>query len=271
MNDVVSQAVSDVNELWQLIRAEAKQASQQQPLMASFFHSNILNHKTFASAMSFFLSSLLENEDLSAMMIMDVFEQAMNDDEAIEHKMVEDLLAYYERDPACDQYMTPFLYFKGYHAIQSYRVAHYLWQQKRILLALYFQSRVAQLFDVDIHPAATLDSGLMIDHATGVVIGETAIIEKNVSMLHSVTLGGNGSTPCKRHPTIREGVLISVGAKVLGNIEVGQRAKIGAGSVVLDAVPAHVTVVGVPANIVGRSRSQMPSLDMKHQLEGDAS
>lgn len=268
MNDAV---INNVTELWQAMREEAEQASQQQPLMASFFHSNILNHKTFASAISFFLSSHLENEDLSAMMIRDVFEQAIREDSTIEQKMMQDLLAYYERDPACDQYMTPFLYFKGYHAIQSYRVAHYLWQQKRMLLALYFQHRVAQLFDVDIHPAAAIDSGLMIDHATGVVIGETAVIEKNVSMLHSVTLGGSGSESCKRHPTIREGVLISVGAKVLGNIEVGQGAKIGAGSVVLDAVPAHATVVGVPAKVVGRSRSDMPSLDMDHQLEGEAS
>lgn len=261
------QSTKDIQALWQLMRSEAQQASEQQPLMASFFYNNILNHEGFASAIRFYLSNHLASKNLSAMMLNDVFEMAMNADPLIEQRMCQDLLAHYVRDPACEQYITPFLYFKGYHAMQSYRIAHYLWTHKRTVLAAYIQSHVAQLFDVDIHPAATIAGGIMVDHATGVVIGETAVIEEDVSMLHGVTLGGSGSASGQRHPTIRKGVLISVGAKILGNIEVGEGAKIGAGSVVLSDVPAHVTVAGVPAKIVGQSHSAMPALDMDHQLE----
>lgn len=265
-----SQLTGDVKQVWQWMCAEAEQASEQQPLMASFFHGNLLNHKTFASAISFFLSHHLATDALPAMIIRDVFEQAMESDSTIEKKMCQDLLAHYTRDPACDHYITPFLYFKGFHAVQSYRIAHYLWQKKRTMLAAFIQSRVAELFDVDIHPAAVIGGGLMVDHATGVVIGETTVIEDNVSMLHAVTLGGSGSMTGKRHPTIRKGVLLSVGAKVLGDIDIGEGTKVGAGSVVLENMPSHATVVGVPAKVIGRVKGNMPSLEMDHQIEGKA-
>lgn len=258
---------TDADKIWQEMCSEAQQASEQQPLMASFFHSNILNHEHFASAIRFYLANLLATDAVPAMVVRDLFEQMMAADPTIEQNMLQDLLAHYTRDAACDQYITPLLYFKGYHAIQSYRIAHALWRQQRRLLATYLQSRIAELFDVDIHPAARIDGGLMVDHATGVVIGETTIIEKNVSMLHAVTLGGSGAAGGQRHPRIRQGVLLSTGAKVLGNIDVGEGVKVGAGSVVLSSVPAHSTVVGVPAKVIGRAASPMPSLDMNHQLD----
>jgi serine O-acetyltransferase len=256
------QANSD--DVWLSLREEARVAIEQQPLMSSYFHANILNHDTFASAISFFLSHHLANQYVSSMILRDVFMQAMQSDPSIEARMLQDLIAHFTRDPTCEQYVTPLLYFKGYHAIQSYRIAHWLWQQKRTLFAYYMQSRIAELFHVDIHPAAQIAGGLMVDHATGVVIGETTVIEENVSMLHAVTLGGSGATIGKRHPTIGRGVLLSAGAKVLGGISIGEGTSIGAGSVVLESMPKNCTVVGVPARVVGRSRSAMPSLDMKH-------
>lgn len=255
---------NNVQDVWLQLREEAVRASQQQPLMASYFHANILNHSTFSSAISFFLSHHLSNGAVSSMMMQDVFAKAMSDDATIQQRMQQDLLAHYTRDPVCDQLITPFLYFKGFHAIQSYRIAHWLWRQKRQVLAYYLQSRIAVLFDVDIHPAASIAGGLMVDHATGVVIGETAEIEENVSMLHAVTLGGSGAMTGKRHPTIAQGVLLSTGAKVFGDITIGAGTSVGAGSVVLEDIPANSTVVGVPARVVGRSRSSMPALEMEH-------
>jgi serine O-acetyltransferase len=260
---------NDIDALWQCMRGEAQLASEQQPLMASFFHSNILNHAHFSSAIRFYLSNHLASDHLSAMMLNDVFEAVMQADASIEIRMCQDLLAHYIRDPACEQYITPFLYYKGYHAMQSYRMAHGLWLGKRTLFASYIHSRVSELFDVDIHPAASIAGGIMVDHATGVVIGETVVIEENVSMLHAVTLGGSGAGTGKRHPTIRKGVLMSVGAKILGNIEIGEGTKVGAGSVVLESMPAHVTVAGVPAKIMGRATSDMPALEMDHQIESE--
>jgi serine O-acetyltransferase len=261
-----SSTTKEINsqQVWLSLCAEARIASEQQPLMASYFHANILNHETFASAISFFLSHHLANEYVSSMMLRDVFIQAMESDPSIEARMLQDLMAHYTRDPTCELYMMPLLYFKGYHAVQSYRIAHWLWQQKRTLFAYYMQSRIAELFHVDVHPAAQIAGGLMVDHATGVVIGETTIIEDDVSMLHAVTLGGSGATTGKRHPTIGRGVLLSAGAKILGGISIGEGTSIGAGSVVLESMPAHSTVVGVPARVVGRSRSAMPSLEMNH-------
>lgn len=253
--------------VWQAIRQEATEASHSQPLMASFFHSNVLNHARFQDALSFYLSSLLGSVTVPAMTIQSVFAHAFQEQPALVDHMLNDLLAHYTRDAACDQHLMPLLYFKGYHGVQTYRIAHWLWLQKRRGLALYFQHRVASLFDVDIHPAAVLGSGIMLDHATGLVIGETAVIEDDVSMLHGVTLGGSGNRQGKRHPTIRRGVLLSTGAKILGNIEVGEGAKVGAGSLVLGDVAAHSTVAGVPAKVVGKTKTTMPSLDMDHHLD----
>lgn len=260
---------SAVDDVWQTIRTEAAQASTEEPVLASFFHAAILNHDSFASAISFHLSNKLDSQAVPAMTIREVFDAAMARDGEIEAAMRADIRAHRERDPACDRYFMPFLFFKGYHALQAYRFAHYLWRSERRSLALYLQNQISQMFDVDIHPGARIGRGVMIDHATGVVVGETAVVEDNVSMLHAVTLGGTGRQGGDRHPKIREGVLISAGAKILGNIEVGAGAKVGAGSVVLDPVPARTTVAGVPARIVGRPRGESPARDMDHDLNGN--
>ena len=255
---------------WQLITSEAAEASHDEPMLASFYHASILNHHSFAAAISFHLANNLDTQALPAMIIRDVFLEAMAADPSLELAMCRDIRAHRERDPACSKSYMPFLFFKGYHALQSWRIAHWLWQRGRTCLALYFQNQISQHFDVDIHPGATIGQGIMIDHATGVVIGETTVIEDDVSMLHGVTLGGSGCAKTQRHPTIRRGVLIGVGAKILGNIEVGEGAKIGAGSVVLEHVAAHTTVAGVPAKLIGKPRVDSPALDMNHLLsEGD--
>jgi serine O-acetyltransferase len=256
-------------DVWQEIRAEGQQASVAEPVLASFYHSTILNHSSFAAAISFHLANKLDSPVLPAMILREVFEEAMEADSSIEQAMRADMRAHRERDPACNKFSMPFLFFKGYHALQSWRIAHWLWLQKRNALALYFQNQISQEFDVDIHPGARIGSGIMIDHATGVVIGETTVIEDDVSMLHSVTLGGSGCIKTDRHPKIRRGVLIGVGAKILGNIEVGEGAKVGAGSVVLDSVAPHTTVAGVPAKPIGRPKCAAPALNMDHDLNDD--
>jgi serine O-acetyltransferase len=192
-------------------------------------------------------------------------EAFLSDPNIIESAMM-DILAVQERDPAVEDYSIPLLYLKGFHALQIHRVAHWLWKQKRIPLALYLQNRSSVIFGVDVHPAATIGKGIMFDHATGVVVGETAVIEDNVSILQGVTLGGTGKQSGDRHPKIRQGVMIGAGAKVLGNIEIGVGAKVGAGSVVLESVPAHTTVAGVPAKIVGKPSCDMPSFSMEQNI-----
>jgi len=201
------------------------------------------------------------------MLIRDVIEEAIDVDESILTSAEIDILATYNRDPACEDLSTPFLYFKGFHALQAHRVANWLWCQERRTLARFFQNQISVTLGVDIHPAAQIGSGIMLDHATGIVVGETAVIEDDVSILHAVTLGGSGKESGDRHPKIRRGVLLSAGCKVIGNIEVGEGAKVGAGSVVLQDVPPHVTVAGVPAKIVGRPSGDSPALDMDHSFE----
>lgn len=262
-------AATSAQDIWAEIRAEAKNASSEEPVLASFYHACILNHGSFASAISFRLANLLDSQALPAMIIREVFNEAMAKDAALEAAMLADIRAHRERDPACDRYHLPLLFFKGYHALQSWRVAHWLWQQGREALALYFQNQISQIFDVDIHPGARIGQGIMIDHATGVVIGETTVIGDDVSMLHSVTLGGSGCAKTDRHPKIQRGVLIGVGAKILGNITIGEGAKIGAGSVVLDPVAPHTTVAGVPAQPIGKPKGDLPAQDMDHRLGED--
>jgi len=252
--------------VWQAIREEAKQASLDEPVLASFYHATILNHASFEAAISFHLANKLDSQAVPAMMIREVFELALDGDPGLALAMLRDIQAYRERDPACDQFIMPFLYFKGFHALQAHRIAHWLWSEQRQALALYLQNQISQVLGVDIHPGARVGSGIMIDHATGVVVGETAVIEDNVSLLHSVTLGGSGCGSGDRHPKIRQGVLISAGAKILGNIEIGEGAKVGAGSVVLEPVAPHTTVAGVPAVVVGRPTVEQPALNMDHQL-----
>jgi serine O-acetyltransferase len=252
--------------IWREIRAEAEVAGREEPILASYYHAAILHHATFEAAISFQLANKLASPSVSAMVIREVFEDAMSSDSRIVEAMYRDIQAYKDRDPACDKYTMPFLYFKGFHALQSYRIAHWLWERQRHGLALYLQNQISQAFGVDIHPGARIGSGIMIDHATGVVVGETAVIDDDVSMLHAVTLGGTGCQGGDRHPKIHRGVLISAGAKILGNIDIGEGAKIAAGSVVLDPVPPHTTVAGVPAKIVGKPQVAAPALNMDHQL-----
>ena len=241
-----------------------------EPALASHFHTSVLSHDSLESALTYALSSLLGNQVVSALTLHQVIAKGFETDSSINACMRRDLLAHYERDPACDRLYIPLLYFKGFHALQSYRVSHWLWSQGRTSMALYLQSRVSEIFAVDIHPAATIGGGLMIDHATGLVIGETAVVGEDVSMLHAVTLGGTGHETGQRHPNIGSGVLISAGAKILGNISVGEGAKVGAGSLVLSSVAPHTTVAGVPARVVGSGLKSMPSLDMDHGFSNGA-
>jgi serine O-acetyltransferase len=230
--------------------------------LASFFHASLLGHSTLASALAFLLASKLGDRDVPPMLIRQTCDQIYRDQPAVVEAASADVCAHFDRDPACVDYATPILYFKGFHALQAYRFAHALWLSDRCALALFLQYRIATVFDVDIHPAAQIGSGIMVDHATGVVIGETAVIGANVSMLHGVSLGGSGIGAGPRHPQVGDGVLIAAGAKLLGPIRIGDGAKIAAGSVVLANVAAHATVAGVPAREVGTSAMVDPSLSM---------
>ncbi|MEZ5597088.1 MAG: serine O-acetyltransferase [Pseudomonadales bacterium] len=254
-------------DLWPLMRVEAERKAVEEPILGSYFHATILNHASFGAALSFRLASKLENPMLPTMLIRDVVTQAMQDDPGILAAAEIDIVATFVRDPACEDLTTPFLFFKGFHALQAYRIAHWLWQRDRRTLARFLQNQISATLGVDIHPAACIGSGIMLDHATGIVVGETAIIEDDVSILHSVTLGGTGKSSGDRHPKIRRGVLLAAGAKILGNIEVGCCAKVGAGSVVLDDVPANTTVAGVPARVVSTHADHEPARDMDQSFD----
>ena len=252
--------------LWERIREETVGHASDEPMLASFLHATILNHAQLEGALSFHLANQLDSPTASSLLLRDVILDAFNSDPTIREAVRADLQAVLDRDSACHELYIPFLYFKGFHALQTQRVAHWLWQQGRESLALFFQNRMSTAFGVDIHPAARMGKGIMLDHATGLVIGETAVVGNNVSILQSVTLGGTGKDEGDRHPKIGDGVLISAGAKILGNIRVGEGAKVGAGSVVLEDVPAHTTVAGVPAKVVGRPASDQPALEMDHDF-----
>ena len=254
-------------DLWLVMCNEARAKASEEPILGSYFHATILNHRTFGSALSFRLASKLDNPMLPTMLIRDVIQEAIAADPGILRAAEVDILATCTRDPACEDLSTPFLFFKGFHALQAYRIAHWLWRHNRRTLAQFFQSQISVGLGVDIHPAARIGSGLMLDHATGIVVGETAVVEDDVSILHSVTLGGTGKETGDRHPKIRRGVLLAAGCKIIGNIEVGEGAKVGAGSVVLHDVPPHVTVAGVPAVIVGKPREESPALGMDQRIE----
>jgi len=257
-----------IGRLWQMIVDEVTKQAADEPELVTYFHDAVLSHNSLEAALAYNLALKLDSNILSAMTIRQVFTEALTTDSDITDKMCRDLAAYVERDPACDQYSLPLLYFKGFHALQIYRIAHWLWSNDRKSLAFYLQNRVSEIFAVDIHPAAQIGAGIMIDHATGLVVGETTVIGDNVSMLHSVTLGGTGAQAGDRHPKIHCGVLIAAGAKILGNIEVGEGAKIGAGSLVLEPVPAHTTVAGVPAKIVGHPTEAEPAREMDQRIDG---
>jgi serine O-acetyltransferase len=251
------------------LRVQAEQLAESEPELASFAHATILKHERLEQALTYHLAKKIGGPDLGAMQVREIFSEALAGDPALGEAARADLSAVFERDPACHSHLQAFLFFKGFHALQCYRVAHWLWEKDRRLMAFFVQNRMSDLFAVDIHPAARLGRGIMIDHATGVVIGETAVVGDDVSMLHGVTLGGTGKENEDRHPKIGRGVLLSAGAKVLGNIEVGEYSKVAAGSVVLKTVPPHTTVAGVPARIIGTSDTARPSRDMDHCLPDD--
>lgn len=259
-------AKDTVDPIWSALRAQAEQLAESEPELASFAHATILKHDRLEQALSYHLAKKIGGEDLSSMQVREIFEEALTTDPSIGEAVRADLSAVFQRDPACHSYAQAFLFFKGFHALQSYRVAHYLWTHERKTMALFIQNRMSDLFAVDIHPAAKLGRGIMMDHATGIVIGETAVVGDDVSMLHGVTLGGTGKQDEDRHPKVGRGVLLSTGAKVLGNIQIGEYSRVGAGSVVLKPVPPHTTVAGVPARVIGKAGSSRPSQDMDHKL-----
>lgn len=240
---------------------------ESEPMLASYLHAAVLNHENFADAVSFHLAGKLKSQTLSGMQFREIMQKAMRSDPGIADAIQADILAVRERDPAVACCLVPLLYLKGVHALSSYRIAHWLWNNGRTLLAVHLQNRISEAFGVDIHPAARIGKGILMDHATSVVIGETAVVGDNVSMLHEVTLGGTGKASGDRHPKVHRDVLIGAGAKILGNVEVGEGAKIGAGSVVLADVPPHSTVAGVPAVAVGRPDTDQPALYMNHGID----
>ncbi|MGD9536021.1 MAG: serine O-acetyltransferase [Alphaproteobacteria bacterium] len=248
--------------IWLTVRNEAADMAAQEPTLASFLHATILNHDRFEGALSFHLAQKLGSSEASPMLLRQPFDEAMSADPDIGNAVRADLMAVRERDPACQWLIQPLLYFKGFQALQAYRVAHWMWTNGRRPMALFLQARTSEVFGADIHPAARLGRGIMIDHATSVVIGETAVVEDDVSMLHEVTLGGTGKETGDRHPKVRRGAMLGAGAKLLGNIEIGEYSRVGAGSVVLENVPRCVTVAGVPAKIVGSAGCEQPAREM---------
>ena len=262
--------IQSIDPVWEQIQDEARQSVLDEPLVGGFVHACILHHKSLEKALSYRVAAKLASNEMSMVVVREIVEEAYAAEPALVAASRADLVAIFERDPACHRLLQPILYFKGYQAIQAYRIGHYLWTQGHKDLAYFFQMRVSEIFGVDIHPAATIGRGIMIDHAHSIVIGETAVVGDNVSMLHSVTLGGTGKEEEDRHPKIGNGVLIGAGAKVLGNITVGDCSRIAAGSVVLQDVPACKTVAGIPAKIVGEAGCDQPAVSMNHMLGPDA-
>jgi serine O-acetyltransferase len=262
----VRPALDTVDPVWVRVRREAEEVVKREPELATFIYSTILHHDTLEAAIVYRLSERLDHAALSSELIRQAYKDALEDTPSIGESFRADIVATLDRDPATHRLLEPVLYFKGFHAIQTQRLSHWLWNKGRRDFALYLQSRSSAVFQCDIHPAARIGRGIFLDHATGVVVGETAVIEDDVSILHDVTLGGTGKEAGDRHPKIRYGVMIGAGAKILGNIEVGHCARIAAGSVLLKSVPNNVTVAGVPARVVGRAGCPDPSRTMDQML-----
>jgi serine O-acetyltransferase len=260
--------LTTVDPVWQRICTEAEQAIIDEPLIGGFVHSSVLHHTSLENALAYRISMKLASSEMSDQMLREIADRAYNAEPALADAARADIVAIYDRDPACLRFLQPLLFFKGFQAIQAFRLGNFLWKEGRKDLAYYVQMRVSEIFGVDVHPGATIGKGLMIDHAHSIVIGETAVVGDNVSMLHSVTLGGTGKEEEDRHPKIGDGVLIGAGAHVLGNISIGHCSRIAAGSVVLDDVEPMKTVAGVPAKIVGEAGCSQPSVTMDQLLVG---
>lgn len=258
--------VGRVDPVWDRIRQEADEIVRRDMALGGFIMGSVLNRGTLESAVIHRVAARLDHEAVPGELIVHAFSEAIAADKSIGEAFRADLMAVTDRDPACQRLVEPLLYFKGFHAIQTHRLAHALWNVGRRDFALYLQSRSSEVFQTDIHPAARIGRGIFLDHATGLVVGATAVIEDNVSMLQDVTLGGTGKERGDRHPKVRQGVLIGAGAKILGNIEVGQCARVAAGSVVLKPVPRNSTVAGVPAQVVGTAGCAEPARSMDQLL-----
>ena len=256
-----------INGTWKIIQEETERRVKAEPVLASFFHTTILEHDSFSSAIADLIANDLGSSSVQPMMLRSVIKDAINSSDEILDGTMTDLLAAKEKDPSCKYLSEPLLFFKGFKSLQSHRVASWLWKNSRHTLAQYFQSRTSEVYGVDIHPAAQLGKGIMIDHGTGVVIGETSVVEDNVSIFQGVTLGGTGKEIGDRHPKVREGVLLSASSTVLGRVEIGRNAKIAAGSVVLDNVREGATVAGVPAKEVGQTINSVPADEIDHLIK----
>jgi serine O-acetyltransferase len=260
-------ALDKVDPVWARVRREAEDTVRREPELATFIYSSILHHDTLEAAIIYRLSDRLDHAAVSGDLIRQAYADALKDSPALGETFRADLMATADRDPATHRLIEPVLYYKGFHAIQAQRLMHWLWHKGRRDFALYLQSRSSAVFQCDIHPAARIGRGIFLDHATGLVVGETAVIEDDVSMLHDVTLGGTGKEDEDRHPKIRYGVMIGAGAKILGNIEVGHCARIAAGSVVVKPVPNNVTVAGVPAKVIGVAGCPEPARSMDQMFQ----
>ena len=256
--------------IWETIRQTTAEQAKQEPILASFLHATVLNHHSLEDALSFHLANTLakkfDSPAASVLSIREMIDETLRASSWIGEAVRADIVATYERDSACDCLSTPLLFYKGFHALQAYRVAHWLWENNRHALALFLQNHISTAFNIDIHPAAKIGKGIMIDHGSGIVIGETAVIADNVSIMQGVTLGGTGKESGDRHPKIHRGVLIGPGSEILGNIDIGEGVHVSAGSVVLKSVPPHKVIAGVPASIIGDAVAMQPALDMNQDL-----
>lgn len=257
---------ADVHRVWEGLRSEALRVVDEEPQLRTLVDDVVLSRDNPAAALGARLARRLAREDMPRSAMEPLLTRVFESHPGIVHSAMRDLIAIDERDPACFSVLEPLLFFKGFLALTTYRVSHQLWQDGRRWLALYLQSVASEAFAVDIHPAARIGCGILLDHATSFVVGETAIIEDDVSILHEVTLGGTGKACGDRHPIVRSGVLLGAGAKILGRVEIGTGAKVGAGSVVLADVPPHTTVAGVPAVVVGEAREANPAIEMNQGL-----
>ncbi|WP_275790946.1 serine O-acetyltransferase [Pararhizobium gei] len=260
------EAVQIMDPIWDTLQDEARIAAQHDPLLAAFLYSTIINQRSLEDAVIYRICERLDHPDLQANLLRQTFAEMREDWPEWGTILRVDIQAVYDRDPACTRFLEAILYFKGFHAIQTHRLSHWLLNRGRRDFALYLQSRSSSVFQTDINPAARIGKGIFLDHATGLVVGETAVIGDNVSILHGVTLGGTGKEGSDRHPKIGNGVLIGAGAKILGNIHIGHCSRVAAGSVVLKGVPPKTTVAGVPARVVGEAGCSEPSRSMDQLL-----
>ncbi len=263
----LQRSIEPLDPIWQKVRTEAEQIAREEPALASFVFATVLNHRQLEQAVCHRLAQRLEHSDVDRGLLRQTFDEVMGNDPELRNAFRADLSAVFERDPACSRYVEPLLYFKGFHALQTQRLAHQLWKSGRRDFALYLQSQSSRIFGIDIHPAAKIGLGVFIDHGHAIVVGETAVIGNNVSILHNVTLGGTGKKGGDRHPKIGDHVLIGAGAKILGDIKIGCGSKVAAGSVVLADVPPKTTVAGVPAKKVGAVVCHEPELTMDQTLD----